>query len=77
MRPNLILLAECALTGGIALALGITWMAVTGQDTIPVPIGIAAAGVSVAASLGADQAVLAVRRRRARTGPARHRKGAA
>lgn len=76
MRVNWALLAGCALTGGIALALGVAWMTATGRRTIPVPVGVGAAALSVAASLAVEQAVLTVRRRRAGGGPARHRKAA-
>lgn len=74
MRPHLILLAGCAVTAAVAIALGRAWMAATGQATVPFPVAIAAAAASVAASLLAEQAARAVRRRRARQGPARHRK---
>lgn len=76
MRVNWLLLAGCALTGAIALAVGCAWMAVTGQDTIPIPVGILAAVVSVALALAVERTVLEVRRRRGRVGPARHRRAA-
>ena len=77
MRPHLILLAGCVVTAAVAITLGRLWMATTGQHTVPFPVAVASAAVSVAASLAVENAVRAVRSRRARGGPARHRKEAA
>jgi hypothetical protein len=71
VHRNLILLAQCALVGGIASATAWAWIRLTDSGTLAPGAVIVCTAISVALAFAAEAAIGAVRRGRPRRAHAR------